>query len=120
MSRDAEMGKERHGADGAPRLLAEQHTLVDRLFAESTASSWGLTRGLFEVALERSAAKRFASQPTLPGALEEFLGALHLKDLALANACAEGHVEAWEHFVAAYRGYLRAAAAAILRCSPTS
>jgi RNA polymerase sigma factor (sigma-70 family) len=116
MSRDAETGKDA----STPRLLAEHAPLVQRLFEESGAASWGLTPGLFEAALERSAGKRFAAQPALPESLEESLSALHLKDLALANACAQGRVEAWEHFVATYRGYLRAAAAAILRCSATS
>jgi RNA polymerase sigma factor (sigma-70 family) len=115
-----ETGKDERGAGSTPRLLAQHAPLVERLFAESGANSWGLTRSLFEAALERSASKRFNAQPALPQALEEYLGTLHLKDLALANACAQGHSQAWEHFVATYRGYLRAAAAAILRCSGTS
>jgi len=124
MSQDPETGprsgKDERGAGSTPRLLAQHASLVDRLFAESGAGSWGLTPSYFEAALERSANKRFSPQPILPQALEEYLGTLHLKDLALANACAQGHVQAWEHFVATYRGYLRAAAAAILRCSATS
>ena len=119
MSRDAETGKDEHGSESTPRL-AQHQVLVDRLFAESDASSWLLTRDLFASALERSVGKRFAGQPALPKVLEDYLGALHLKDLALATACAEGSVEAWEHFVATYRGYLRTAAAAILRSSATS
>jgi RNA polymerase sigma factor (sigma-70 family) len=120
MSGNAETGKDRHGPDRTPLLLAEHQPLVDRLFAESGASSWGSTRALFESALERSAAKRFAAQPVVPAALEEYLGALHVKDLALAISCVAGCVPAWEHFVATYRSYLRAAAAAILRCSAQS
>ncbi len=120
MSRDPELGKDQLAGGSAPRLLAGHPALVQRLFAESGADSWGLPPSLFEAALERSAGKRFGTQPPLLKNLEEYLGALHLKDLALASACAQGHVAAWEHFVAAYRGYLRAAAAAILRCSATS
>jgi RNA polymerase sigma factor (sigma-70 family) len=120
MSPDPETGKDERGAGSAPRLLAQHAPLVERLFAESGAESWGLSPGLFEAALERSAGKRFGAQPALPKVLEEYLSALHLKDLGLASACAEGHVEAWEHFVATYRGYLRAAASAILRCSAAS
>jgi len=52
--------------------------------------------------------------------LQEYLGALHLEDLALASACAEGCEAAWEHFFTTYRAYLRTAAAAILRCAPGS
>jgi len=124
MSQDPETGprsgKNERDAGSTPRLLAQYAPLVERLFAESGADSWGLTPGLFEAALERSASKRFSPQPVLPQALEEYLGTLHLKDLVLANACAQGHVDAWEHFVTAYRGYLRAAAGAILRCSAAS
>jgi RNA polymerase sigma factor (sigma-70 family) len=38
----------------------------------------------------------------------------------LASACTEGCEAAWEHFFSTYRAYLRAAAAAILRCSAGS
>jgi RNA polymerase sigma-70 factor len=64
--------------------------------------------------------KRCASESVTLHQLEEFLSALHLEDLALACACAEGCEAAWEHFFATYRPYLRAAAAAILRCSSGS
>src|SRR5580704_1394688 len=118
------------GMDGATpgsakpaRLLAAHRDLVDRLYSEVSASPWSVSRHRFEDALERSAAKRFAScaieQVTRPK-LEEFLGALHLQDLSLAAACASGQPAAWEFFVITYRGYLRAAAAAILRCKSDS
>jgi RNA polymerase sigma factor (sigma-70 family) len=103
-----------------PRLLTDFQVLVDGLFAESGGHSWGLTRDRFEVALEASASKHFGALPPAPQKLEEYLGALHLNDLALACSCAQGCTEAWEHFVASYRGYLRAAAGAVLRCSATS
>jgi RNA polymerase sigma factor (sigma-70 family) len=105
------------------RLLASHPDLVDRLYSEVSASPWSVSRQRFEDALERSASKRFAScsydQVSGPK-LEEFLGALHLQDLSLAAACASGQPAAWEFFVITYRGYLRAAAAAILRCKTDS
>jgi len=118
------------GMDGATpgsakpaRLLASHPDLVDRLYSEVSASPWSVSRQRFEDALERSAAKRFAScsleQVSRPK-LEEFLGALHLQDLSLAAACASGQPAAWEFFVITYRGYLRASAAAILRCKADS
>jgi RNA polymerase sigma factor (sigma-70 family) len=119
------------GMDGATsgsakpvRVLASHPDLVDRLYSEVSASPWSVSRQRFEDALERSAAKRFAScsledQASRPK-LEEFLGALHLQDLSLAAACASGQPAAWEFFVITYRGYLRAAAAAILRCKADS
>src|SRR5579859_1759745 len=118
------------GMDGATpgsakpaRLLAAHRDLVDRLYSEVSASPWSVSRHRFEDALERSAAKRFATcaidQVTRPK-LEEFLGALHLQDLSLAAACASGQPAAWEFFVITYRDYLRAAAAAILHCKSDS
>jgi RNA polymerase sigma factor (sigma-70 family) len=100
-----------------PSLLSGLQTLLDRLFAESNNTSWRLSRQAFEAALERSTRKQFSAGPPSRQKLEEYLGALHLNDLVLAASCAEGSLQAWEYFVAAYRGYLRAAAAAILHCS---
>src|SRR5882757_4302086 len=109
------------GSAKPARLLAAHQELVDRLYSEVSASPWSVSRHRFEDALERSVAKRFAfsEQVTRPK-LEEFLGALHLQDLSLAAACASGQPAAWEFFVITYRGYLRSAAAAILRCKADS
>src|SRR5215469_3871443 len=75
-------------------LLAGCQLLVDRLFAESGPASWGLNRQSFLAALERSAAKRFAGSAP-PRQVQEYLSSLHLGDLALACACAEGLADAW-------------------------
>src|SRR5467141_4661542 len=112
------------GGDGPlvdpARPLEGRAPLVDWLYAQSQSGRWGLSRDGFSAALERSAKKRCASGSTTLHQLEEFLSALHLEDLALACACAEGCEAAWEHFFATYRPYLRTAAAAILRCSSSS
>jgi RNA polymerase sigma factor (sigma-70 family) len=100
--------------------LRNRQPLVDQLFAASGAPSWGLQRDAFATALERSAKKRFAEQPPPSTRLEQYLAALHLQDLALACACAEGRSAAWDFFVSAFRPYLRSAAGAILRCPPDS
>ena|ERR1700674_469668 len=99
----------------ASRPLEGRAPLVDWLYAQSQSCRWGLSRDGFSAALERSAKKRCASGSVTLHQLEEFLSALHLEDLALACACAEGCDAAWEHFFVTYRPYLRAAAAAILR-----
>jgi RNA polymerase sigma-70 factor len=101
-------------ADSSP-ALQDRAALAEWLHARSNAARWGLSRERFAFALERSAGKRLASGALTPANLEEYLGALHLEDLALASACIEGSQEAWEHFYATYRNYLRAAAAVILR-----
>lgn len=123
MKQDPENGKDAGRdsplASSSIRILTAHRELVARLYSESGAASWSLPRERFESALERSSAKHFPSAPT-PPKLEEYLGALHLKDIALACACAEGLSQAWDHFVYQYRAYLRAAAAAILRCASTS
>ncbi len=102
------------------RPLEGRAALVDWLYAQSQSGRWGLSHQGFSAALERSAKKRCAAGSVSPHQLEEFLSALHLEDLALACACAEGCEAAWEYFCGTYRPYLRAAAAAILRCSSGS
>src|SRR5258707_7770830 len=100
--------------------LAGCQPLVDQLFTASGAASWGLPRDLFAAALEHSARKRFGEESPGAGKIEEYLSTLHLQNLALAGACAQGRADAWDHFVAAFRGYMRSAAGAILRCPPDS
>jgi RNA polymerase sigma factor (sigma-70 family) len=101
-------------------LLTGCQTLVNQLFAESGAAAWGLQRDLFAAALELSARKRFGEESSGAGNIEGYLSTLHLQDLALACACAEARAEAWDYFVSSFRGYLRTAAGAILRCPATS
>jgi RNA polymerase sigma-70 factor (ECF subfamily) len=104
----------------AAQTLGASPAILDGLFAQSKAGRWGLSRERFAASLERSAEKRLASGNLAPEKLDEYLSALHLEDLALAAACMENCEPAWEHFVSAYRPYLRAAAAAVLRCSSAS
>jgi RNA polymerase sigma factor (sigma-70 family) len=102
---------------GTVPSLAPSPAKFEWLYAQSKAGRWGLSCERFASSLERSAQKRLASGNLVPEKLDEYLAALHLEDLALATACMENCEPAWEHFVAAYRPYLRAAAAAVLRCS---
>src|SRR5579864_3030650 len=102
-----------------PEGFAHCKPLIAHLFTQSRASFWDLSVEDFSAALARSATKSFTREPSAL-ALQEYLSALHLEDLALACACAEGRVAAWEHFVATYQPYLRTAAAAILRCPAAS
>jgi RNA polymerase sigma factor (sigma-70 family) len=99
--------------------LRRLQPLLDQLFADSAAASWTLSRDAFAAALERSARKHFGKEPNAPQ-LTQYLSTLHLQDLALASACAEGHPAAWDHFVSSFRAYLRSAAGAILRCPRNS
>jgi len=97
-----------------------QGALLECLYAQSQAGRWSVPRERFAAALERSAKKALTPGAVSPQSLQDYLGALHLEDLALATACAEGLEAAWEHFFITYRAYLRAAAAAILRCKAGS
>ncbi len=102
------------------QIVAASSGKIEWLYAQSNAGRWGLSRDSFTVSLTRSAEKRLSSGSLAPDKLEEYLSSLHLEDLALATACLENCEAAWEHFVGAYRGYLRSAAAAVLRCSSDS
>jgi RNA polymerase sigma factor (sigma-70 family) len=97
-----------------------QTSLLEWFYAQSQAGRWRVPRERFAAALERSAKKALTPGAVTPQRLKEYFGALHLEDLALAIACAEGCESAWEHFFTTYRAYLRAAAAAILRCKAGS
>ncbi len=97
------------------RAFHGQTALLEWLYARSQAGRWEIPRERFAAALERSVRKAFTPGTVTPEKLQNYLCALHLEDLALAVACAEGGEAPWEHFFAAYRAYLRAAAAAILR-----
>ena len=96
-------------------LLERQASLLEELYVQSQAGRWGVVRERFATVLERSARKALPLATVTPQKLQEYFGALHLEDLALATACAEGCEAAWEYFFNTYRVYLRAAAAAILR-----
>src|SRR5256885_16942865 len=79
--------------------------LVRELFAQSLAERWHLSFQSFQAALTRSAAKRFAGSAVTSALVQEYFAALHIKDLALACACADGSENAWTEVVAGYRGY---------------
>ena len=104
------------GGDGRTWRLPEAcGDLLRQLFAESAVEGWHLSFVAFQTAITRSAAKRFGELKQPVEKFQEYFATLHVRDLALACACAEGSEAAWNEFVAEYRGYLRTAAAAILR-----
>jgi RNA polymerase sigma factor (sigma-70 family) len=105
------------GAAGDGFCSPDLRALLESLYAESGAECWKLSLAQFASALERSA--RNSATASAAG-VAEYLRALHVRDLALASGCAHGCEAAWEHFIGAYRGYLRAAAGAILRCAADS
>jgi RNA polymerase sigma-70 factor len=98
-------------------VLRGLESRLDSLYTNSTAAAWHLSRAQFLSALERSVAKRFADCTADQAKLEEYLETLHIDDLILATACMQGSEPAWEHFIANYREYLRAAAGSMTKGS---
>jgi len=84
-------------------------------YEQSGAAAWGLSVESFHSALGRCVAKVLPVSAD-SAAITAFLGTLHLEDLVLSCACAEGSEAAWEHFITTYRSYLRSAASVVLRC----
>src|SRR6266481_2052272 len=108
-----------HPIDGERRvwrLPSACGITLQQLFAESSAERWHLSFQSFQEALTRSAAKRFGDSLPTVEKIQEYFAVLHIKDLVLACACADGSENAWNEFIAEYRNYLRTSAAAILRC----
>jgi RNA polymerase sigma-70 factor, ECF subfamily len=87
--------------------------VLGRLYGQSGAAAWGVSQTAFAAALERSALKTLAEGARDARRLERFLSSLHLQDLALACACAEGTELAWDHFVREYRPVLYRSADAL-------
>src|SRR5262252_6927238 len=92
--------------------------IARNFFAEAVSERWQLSLKVYAAALARSAAKRFGRAPFSAEQFEDYVSNLHLRDLGLACACSEGSEAAWEDFITGYRSFLRAASAAILRCTP--
>jgi RNA polymerase sigma factor (sigma-70 family) len=84
-----------------------------RLARTAKADRWGLAPSAFAAALQRALSRAFPDTQPSERDLERHLGGLHLEDLALAAACADGHDAAWEHFIREYRPLLYRAADAI-------
>lgn len=87
--------------------------LVQRLHARAGAERWQLSPEAFAAFLVASAKREFGDEQPDPRQLERHLTSLHLEDLALACACAEGIDQAWDAFIVQYRPVLYRAADAI-------
>lgn len=88
-------------------MKAIPQSLATRLHRQAGAEQWSVSLERFTEALEASAARGGS------GDLGSYLNGLHLRDLALACACAAGEERAWEHFIREYRPALYRAADAL-------
>jgi RNA polymerase sigma factor (sigma-70 family) len=102
------------------RILAGCVPLIQQWCNHAGVQRWGLSTERFSRELARCAESRFRAAAPSSSELQSYLGALHLEDLALACACADGAENAWEYFINTHRGYLRACAAAMIKRSATS
>ncbi|HKY22734.1 MAG TPA: hypothetical protein VJM31_16090 [Vicinamibacterales bacterium] len=80
--------------------------LLERLYREAKADRWRLPQVAFANALESSCRKAYPDGDPSSRDLSRYLSSLHLEDLALACACAEGHAAAWDHFILEMRPVL--------------
>ena len=96
----------------ASRIQAPEARLAEELYTAASASQLGWTLDEFTAMLAFAATRR----PADTGA-ESYLRGLHLRDLALAQACARGYESAWKQFIESYRDPLQRAATAIAKSS---
>jgi RNA polymerase sigma-70 factor (ECF subfamily) len=97
----------------APRTPTLKRNLVEREHQRAKATRWSVSETRFEAALETSVAKAFSDQDPSAREVERYLSTLHVEDLALACACADGNDAAWDHFVAMHRPVLYRSADAL-------
>jgi RNA polymerase sigma-70 factor (ECF subfamily) len=88
-------------------------SLIERLHRQADAARWQVTPARLGEVLTASATHALGERAADARAVERHVASLHLADLALACACAEGHEGAWEHFVREQRPVLYRAADAI-------
>lgn len=86
---------------------------VEQLYRKADAARWGLAPAAFTEALTASVSRAYTGADPDARALEKYAAALHVADLALARACADGHSGAWDHFVLELRPALYRAADAL-------
>jgi RNA polymerase sigma-70 factor, ECF subfamily len=102
-------------ASAAP--VSVHPALLDELWLEGGARTWGLERSEFDrILLLVAVAQNFGLAPAATAAKQQqaaFFRSFKLDDLVLAKACAAGNERAWEHFMAFYGQPLTRAAIAI-------
>jgi RNA polymerase sigma factor (sigma-70 family) len=102
------------------QILGAEPAVLAQWCVLAGIEQWGISATRFTEELARCAEARFRGEQPNVEQLNVYVGALRLEDLGLACACADGVAEAWEHFVALYRGYLRACAGAMLKRSASA
>lgn len=86
---------------------------LDTLYAEAGAARWQVSPEAFAAAVAHAVARVGAAAGGESIDADTAARTLHVRDLALAMACAAGHGEAWDHFVMTFRPELYRAARAM-------
>ena len=94
------------GCDNQNLTAMLSSALIERLYQTAQAERWHVDRNAFAATLEASLNKAFPEASADSQAFARYLNGLHLQDLALACACANGHEEAWQHFIVTFRPVL--------------
>jgi RNA polymerase sigma-70 factor, ECF subfamily len=111
-------------ADGPPTIPTAAsadipEALVEELWSQAQAGPTALSRAEFaEVLLAIGSKHNFGlpgESPANAAQKEAFWRGLHLRDVALAHACARGKEPAWQQFLELHRSPLKQAAAAMTR-----
>ncbi|MBS1849417.1 MAG: sigma-70 family RNA polymerase sigma factor [Acidobacteria bacterium] len=92
----------------------ELQSLAGELFASSGAGPLGLSREGFGAVLQQ-VRRKYLPETAGSGEVRELWLSLRVEDLALAQACAEGHDAAWEKFLLRFREKLYDIAAYIAK-----
>lgn len=94
-------------------MAAVDDAALRDLYARSGAGRWGVAPAVLGAAVARAVSHRFGDAAPDAREVRAFVDGLHADDLALACACADGHPDAWDHFVLTFRPELYRAARAI-------
>jgi RNA polymerase sigma-70 factor (ECF subfamily) len=88
-------------------------TLFERAYRTAEAARWALPPERLHEALDAGIVRAFQDRTPTDRELKRYLDSLHLPDLALACACADGDERAWDHFILHHRSVLYRAADAL-------
>ena len=95
----------RNSNPGDPPFVAVLQAISSELFRKSGAQEFGASEGEFRDLLRSVGSKCLPARASAKDA-RSFYEGLHLPELALAHACAEGKDSAWQKFMLLYRAKL--------------
>lgn len=82
-------------ADALSKAFVESRSTIEQWCVQAAVERWGISHARFAEELRRCAAAKFRGATTSAEELQGYLATLHLEDLGLACACADGSADAW-------------------------